>query len=214
MSLPSRPQRSRGAIEFGIQRNWLVNSTTSVSTASLAAGMVIEPGSGIFAFGQASAALQGRNWGALTSVGVNAGTGTVGAAFGPLYRLERVMAAANAGIWQLAQRGELSGTSVATNVTVSHRDIGSLTLSIKRRPGLGSLGTAGITLPMSKRWQTAAWISASEQTWASAAEVRVTWPASWWSSIEAARGFGLSTTTSMREPSQTYVAGWIGLTLR
>ncbi len=178
-------------------------------------GVVVEPGLGASAvvFGQAE--LRVRKLRLIGNADVRAGTGTVGAAFGPLYRLERASAVAGHGLWIVADRGGLDGVAAGASLTVARPDLGWVAASLRHRPGLGSLATATFGLPMGPRWQAGAWLAASETALAGAAELRWQWSSRWWTAAEVARGYGLASDMMAADPmlptrAGSYAALWAG----
>ncbi len=186
-------------------------------------GAVVEPGVGmsVVMFGQAEMRI-----GSLRLTGnadVRAGSGTVGAAFGPLYRLERVAAVAGQSLWMVADRGGLNGVAAGATLTLARPDVGWVAASLRHRPGLGSLATATFGLPMGPRWQAGAWLAASETAFAGAAELRWQWSSRWWTAAEISRGYGLASESTAHDPmhdpmydpmlatrANTYGALWAG----
>ena len=179
------------------------------------AGAVVEPGVGVSAvvFGQAE--LRVHKLRLTGNADVRAGTGTVGAAFGPLYRVERAAAVAGQSLWLVADRGGLNGVAAGASLTVARPDLGWIAASLRHRPGLGSLATATLGLPMGPRWQAGAWIAASETIVAGAAELRWQWSSRWWTAAEVARGYGLASDSMATDPmlpmrAGSYAALWAG----
>ncbi len=179
------------------------------------AGLVVEPGIGASAvmFGQAEMRVDRLR--IIASADVRAGSGTVGAAFGSLYRLERRDARMGQSLWQLADDGALAGVGGGATLTLARPELGWIAASLQRRPGLGTLATATVGAPMGSRWQAGAWLAASETALAGAAEVRWLWSSRWWMAAEVARAYGLADASStMDEMSSTrpgiYGALWAG----
>ncbi len=179
------------------------------------AGLVVEPGIGTSAvlFGQAEMRVDRLR--IIASADVRAGSGTVGAAFGPLYRLERSDARMGQGLWQLADGDVLSGIGGGATLTLARPDLGWVAASLQRRPGLGTLATATAGAPMGPRWQAGAWLAASESALAGAAEIRWLWSARWWTAAEVARAYGLADSAAAMDVMSTsrpgtYGALWAG----
>ena len=187
-----RDHTTRGTAEVSLRRQGTVEQLQLQGGG----GAVVEPGVGASAvvFGQAEMRI-----GAVRVTGnadVRAGSGTVGAAFGPLYRLERVAAVAGQSLWMVADHGGFNGVAAGASLTVARPDAGWVAASLRHRPGLGSLATATFGLPMGPRWQAGAWFAASETAMAGAAELRWQWSSRWWTAAEVARGYGLASTAS------------------
>lgn len=144
------------------------------SRLELGAGAVGEPdlGASALVFGSAQLDRAGARWSA--SAEVRAGTGTVGAAFGPLHRLERTRHTGEAGV----------GGAIAVGVA---DDAGWVRAGVRARPRLGTLGTLTAGAPMGRWLQAAGWIAASPDAIAGAAELRVAWAKRLASAVEVAR---------------------------
>ncbi|MGE0399661.1 MAG: hypothetical protein AB7T06_23300 [Kofleriaceae bacterium] len=151
------------------------------------------PRIGLGAVAFASAGLDRANARWTIGADVRAGTGTNGAAFGPLYRAERSpiagatnTSAGGAGVTRAilddARAG--FGAGLAASVTA---DRGWLSLGARYRPGLGPLGTFGAGAPMGRRLQSAAWIAASPRATAGVAEVRAVWATHFYTALGFAR---------------------------
>ena len=171
------PATARVAIEVGGARRW----ERTDSRVELGASLVGET-AGLGAVGFASAALDraGARW----TIGgdLRAGTGTNGAAFGPLYRVERSERAGAGVLLDDASSGIGGGLHASV---ASER--GWLALGGRYRPGLGPLGTITAGAPMSERWQAAAWLATSPNATAGAAELRAVWATHLHTSLQLAR---------------------------
>ena len=129
------------------------------------------------------------------------GSGTAGDMFGPLYRIERVE------IYTRARAGELQGGSLgATTGVASER--GWFEVGIRSRPGLGMLATASAGVPMSRRFQAAAWAAASTDEGAGAGELRITWAKRLFSGLQAARIYQF--TDPMAPAAVWSLTAWFG----
>jgi hypothetical protein len=139
-------------------------------------GVVGEPGQGAAALGFAETAIDraGARWTA--GAELRAGTGTVGAAFGPLHRIERATLYAQ----------PRSGVGAAAFAGVAGR-AGWVHAELRARPGLGGLATASAGAPMGRWIQAGAWIAASRHDAAGAGELRVAWAKRLASALEVAR---------------------------
>ncbi len=207
----SNQESSQGTVELSLRRLGTVEKLQLQGGA----GAVVEPGVGVSAvvFGQAE--LRVGKLRLSGNADVRAGTGTVGAAFGPLYRLERVAAVAGQSLWTVADRGGLNGVAAGASLTLARPDLGWVAASLRHRPGLGSLATATFGLPMGPRWQAGAWLAASEAALAGAAELRWQWSSRWWTAAEVARGYGLASDMMATDPmlptrAGSYAALWAG----
>lgn len=174
---PQRPAMDGGArgaaIEVSAARRWQRDGAWRIDAGG---GVVGEPQLGLAALGFADVALDrgGARW---TVRGeLRAGSGTVGAAFGPLHRVER-------GALYDDPRGGLGGALSAGVAAPA----GWLQLGVRQRPDLGLLGTLAAGAPLGRAWQAAGWVAASEQHVAGAAAARVVWARRLSSALELAR---------------------------
>ncbi|HEY4176564.1 MAG TPA: hypothetical protein VGM90_07025 [Kofleriaceae bacterium] len=138
-------------------------------------------------------------WGArwTAQLDVRAGGGTLGAAFGPLYRVERQVRADMTTPLDDVRAGVAGGIALGVQ-----RDGNWLALGARTRPGLGTLGTIAAGAPMNRWVQAAAWIAASPHASAGAAAMRVVWTKQLFSSVELARMY------TRDEMSDDLVAAW------
>lgn len=146
------------------------------------AGMSIiaELGLGFSAVGYVESSLASGDTRYTLRADARGGSGTTGAMFGPLYRVERT------DLWQRAHAGDLSGGALGATFGIAV-PAGWFELGLRTRPGLGTLATASAGAPMSKRWQAAMWAAASTNHAAGAAELRVAWAKQLFSAVQAAR---------------------------
>lgn len=189
---PAAPTGIESAIELGVTRRW----EAKAARAEIGGAVVGEPGRGASIVTFATAALDraGARWSATTEA--RAGGGTVGAAFGPLYRVERadLYDRAHAGV------GAAIGLGVASPA-------GWLSAGVRARPGMGTLGTLSAGAPMGRWIQAAAWLAATKHDAAGAAELRVAWARPLFSSVQVARMY---TTEVMRPSPMWSVTAWFG----
>lgn len=166
------PSDPAAAIEAAGARRW----DATHARLELGAGIVVEPqlGAAALAFADAAVERAGARWTARGEL--RAGTGTVGAAFGPLHRLERAELFAHA-------RSGL-GAALSAGVAGSR---GWLRAGIRHRPELGVLGTVEAGAPMGRTVQAGGWLAASKRHAAGAAELRVAWARRLASALELAR---------------------------
>lgn len=170
------PYADRGAGELGFARRWQREG----ARLELGGAVVGEHGDGnasglgIVGFASTSLDYAAARWTATADV--RAGTGTNGAAFGPLYRIER------AAILDDVHGGAAMGLSLGVV-----RDGNWLALGGRTRRNIGSLGTFALGAPMNRWVQAAAWFAASPKVTAGAAELRVTWAQHLYSALEVAR---------------------------
>lgn len=188
------PERGEAAIEAAAARTW--NAVRAHS--ELGGGVVYEPGFGasavVFAGLEREAA--GARWRA--GADVRAGTGSVGGAFGPLYRLER------ATMWQDAEAGVGAGASASVVAPA-----GWITASARVRPGHGVIGAVSAGAPMGRWLQAGAWLAASGDAAAGAGEVRVAWAKRLSSALQIARMYE---TDAMAPAPAWSVTAWFGAT--
>ncbi len=191
---PSAPPGPRAATELALARTWRRERAHD----ELGTGLVYEPGFGaaVVAFWVAERDRGGARWSARTDL--RAGTGTVGAAFGPLYRLERTE------LWRTSEAGVGAGASggVASQ-------LGWITAGVRLRPGHGVLGTITAGAPMGRWLQAGAWAAATPHHVAGAGELRVAWARRLSSALQVARMYD---TDAMEPAAQWSVTAWFGAT--
>jgi hypothetical protein len=166
----------------------------------LGGGAVVEPRIGMAAllFSSLAADRAGARWSARADV--RAGTGSLGAMFGALHRLERAELddRANGGI----------GAGATLGVT---SPAGWLSTGVRARGDFRLLGTLEAGAPMGRRAQAAAWVAATHRAAAGAAEMRVTWVPRLHSALQVARMYS----TDVMDPSpQWSVTAWLGATVQ
>jgi len=180
----------RSAIELGVARRWDAKATRAESGMAL----VGEPHAGVamVAFATAAADRGGARWTATSDA--RAGTGTLGAAFGPLYRLERT-------------REISEGAGVGAGLTASVAAPAAwLSLGVRARPN-GALATIGAGAPMGRYVQGAVWAAATARDAAGAAELRVAWAKRLSSALQVARMYA---TDAMMPAPVWSVTAWFG----
>lgn len=161
---------TRSAIELAGARRW----DAKARRAEAGAGIVGEPTAGVAAVAFATAAIDraGARWTATADV--RAGTGTLGGAFGPLYRLERTR-----GITEHAGVG--AGTTLGVTTPAAWASLGV------RERASGLVATMSAGAPMSRFVQAAMWAAASRHDAAGAAELRIAWAPRLSSALQLAR---------------------------
>ncbi len=194
ISSESQPRSTTtlAAIEIAVARRWEhVRARTDVG-----AGIVGEPALGASAVAFAATTLEraGARWSARGEL--RGGTGTVGAAFGPLHRYERTRHLGEGGF----------GGALALGVAGTP---GWIELGVRARPELGVLATASAGAPMGRWFQAGGWLAAARDTTAGAAELRVSWARRMSSTLELAR---MITVTDEMEPVVAWSASvWFGI---
>lgn len=189
------PIAAHSAIELSLGRAWKGKQ----AVAELGGGFVGEPGRGghVIAFADFAIDRAGARW--IARAEGRAGTGTVGAAFGPLHRLERAFAA------------ETRGAGGAITLGAIAERHGWARASVRSRPGLGTLASAAIGAPMGRWLQAGAWIAATRRHVAGASEVRVSWARRYATVIELARMYD----TEAMQPTPAWSAtAWFGITTK
>jgi hypothetical protein len=169
--------------------------------ADLGVSLIAELGLGFTALAYLDAAVVRDEVRYTIRADARGGSGTAGDMFGPLYRIERVA------IYSRARAGELQGGSLgATTGVASER--GWFEVGIRARPGLGMLATATAGVPMSRRFQAAAWAAASTNEGAGAGELRITWAKRLFSGLQAARIYQF--TDPMAPTAVWSLTAWFG----
>lgn len=184
------PALGRSATELALARTW----TAERARAELGGGTVYEPGNGASAI--VFAAIE-RDRGRARITGradLRAGTGTVGGAFGPLYRLERDA------LWSTADPG--IGAGIAAGIAAPRGWIGA---SLRVRPALPAVIAVSVGAPMGRWLQAATWAAVSGDTAVTAGELRIAWALRLSSALQIARMYD----TSMMNPSPIWsVTAW------
>jgi hypothetical protein len=187
------PEVEMSAVELAIGRVW---KSEHEAVAELGGGVVVEPGRGAHAivFAELAADRAGARW--FANVEGRAGSGTVGAAFGPLHRLER-------GLFE-----DTRGVGGAIAIGAVAERIGWARASVRARP-LGTLASVALGAPMGRWLQAGAWFAATRQHAAGAGEVRVAWARRYSTVIEVARMY--DTEAMLPTPAWSATA-WFGIT--
>lgn len=136
---------------------------------------------------------------------VRAGTGSVGGAFGPLWRVERLAPEMHRGL------GGGAGASFGVAAPAGWLEIGG-----RVRPDRGGIAVASAGAPMGQRVQAAVWAGVGRDEAAGAGELRVAWARSMFSALHVARLYrfdAASTGTMTAEPIWS-VTAWFGATSR
>lgn len=160
-----------GAVEMCGARRWS-RAGARIDLGGGAIGERVDGARGGAAIGFVAGALdhEGARWTGRAEL--RAGTGTVGAAFGPLHRIEDLV--------------DTSGLGAAASIGVAGAR-GWVRASLRWRPELGELAALSVGAPAGRWVQLAGWIAASPNATAGAAELRITWAKSLASAIEFAR---------------------------
>lgn len=191
---PTAADGTHGATELALARTWRRDGARDEAGA----GLVYEPGFGASAlvFAEVERARGGARLQLRTDL--RAGTGSVGGAFGPLYRLER------ADLWRHAEAGVGVGASASVAFPA-----GWITASARARPGHGVLGAVSAGAPMGRWLQAGAWAAATAEHVAGAGELRVVWARRLSSALQIARMYD---TDAMQPAARWSVTAWFGAT--
>lgn len=173
--------RVAGIVEMGASRRF----ETQHSRSDVGGSIIAELGLGFSAVGYVDSSVMIDDTRYTLRADARGGSGSAGAMFGPLYRVER-LGTNGMTLWQRARAGELEGGSLGATAGVA-LPAGWVELGLRSRPGLGMLATASAGAPMANRWQAALWAAASSDAAAGAAELRVTWTKQLFSALQAAR---------------------------
>ena len=190
------------AIEAGAGRRFEGDRARADVGMSVVAELSL--GASIVAFGETAIERAGVVWTARADA--RAGTGSAGALFGPLYRIERLAHAGRDSLWDRAEGGELSGASAGLAVGGA-LPAGSIELGVRARPGIGGLAFARAGAPMGRWVQAGMWAAVGRDDAAGAAEIRVAWAKTLFSALQAARMYRLD----VMEPIALWsVTAWFG----
>lgn len=169
---PTAPGGVTSVLEAGGAHRW----EASRARAELGASVIAEPRAGLGAVVFGAAALEAGEARWSVTADVRAGNGTNGAAFGPLYRLER---------WTLQDQAR-AGVGAGLTASVA-APAGWLAIGGRARPGLGPLGTLSAGTALARHVQAAGWVAATPAAAAGAAELRVAWARHLFSALQLAR---------------------------
>lgn len=198
---PTTPAATRigGVLEAGASRRM----TTDHSRTDAGVSLIAELGLGFSFTGYVATEIVRDEVRYTARADLREGSGTNGAMFGPLYRVER------ATLWQRAHDRELEGLGGGGSVGMI-LPRGWFELGLRERPGLGLLGTAYAGMPASAHVQAGVWAAISRDDSAGAAEVRVTWAKQLFSALEAARIYRFASEDMMPQPIWSLTA-WFGV---
>lgn len=186
------PSRGDSAIELALARTWRASGRAT----DVGAGANVEPGTGAHAIAFASLARDVRGARITGTADVRAGTGTVGGAFGPLYRVER------SSLW------DATGANVGAGLSASVvAPAGWLAASTRLRAA-GVVGSISGGVPLNRWLQAAAWAAASRDTAVGAAALHVQWARQLASALEVARMIDTTPTDPSMTSSPTSSAIW------
>lgn len=166
----------------------------------------ISLGASVVAFANGAVERGGVLWSARADA--QAGTGTAGSLFGPLYRIERLAHDGRASEWDRARAGELNGASVGFAIGAGI-PTGWLELGARARPGLGGLAFASAGAPMGRWVQAGAWAAVGSEDAAGAGELRVAWARRLFSALQVARMYRVD---AMEPFALWSVTAWFGAT--
>jgi hypothetical protein len=192
--------RVAGTIEMGASRRMDTESSRTDAGISI----IAELGLGFSAVGYIDTTVMSGDTRYTLRADARGGSGTTGAMFGPLYRVERLT------MYERAKSGELEGGALGATAGVQN-PIGWIELGLRSRPGMGMLATASAGMPMSRRWQAAMWAAASTGDAAGAGEVRIAWAKNLFSAAQVARIYNFAEPMPTAEWS---VTAWFGASSR
>lgn len=187
------PALGEAAIELALARTWRASGRAT----DVGAGAIVEPGAGVHALAYASLARDVRGARLVAAADLRAGTGTVGGAFGPLYRAERSM------LWDVSDADVGAGVSASVVAPA-----GWLAASARVR-GAGVVGSISGGAPLDRWLQAAAWAAASRDLAVGAAALHVQWARRFASALEVAR---MIDTDAMDPPAIWSVTAWFAAT--
>jgi hypothetical protein len=184
------PVLGESASEVAVARTWQAKN----ERAELGGGAVYEPGAGASAI-VFSAIERDRGAARISArMDLRAGTGTVGGAFGPLYRLEREA------LW--SSDGAGFGAGAAASIAAP---IGWIGATVRVRPALPVVVAVTAGAPMGRWLQGAAWAAVSGDTAATAGELRIAWARRLSSALQIARMYD----TKLMDPAPIWsVTAW------
>ncbi|MEJ7597204.1 MAG: hypothetical protein WKG01_04775 [Kofleriaceae bacterium] len=188
------PAFGEAAIELALARRWQRDD----ARLELGGGGVSEPGFGVAALAFADATIDRGTLRFTGRAELRAGSGSVGAAFGAMHRLERTA------IYDHSERGV--GGAIAAGIAAP---AGWLQASLRARPGNGELLTVSAGAPAGRWLQAGAWFATTEAATAGAAELRVAWARRFASAIEVARMYD---TDAMQPAPAWSVTAWFAAT--
>jgi hypothetical protein len=165
------PSLGEAAIELALARTW----RAAGRALDLGAGAIVEPGAGVHALAYAALARDVRGARLSGRADLRAGTGTVGGAFGPLYRAEREM------LWNS------SGADIGAGLSAGVIAPAGWLAASARLHAVGAVASISGGAPLNRWLQAVAWAAASRNTAAGAAAIHVQWARRFASALEVAR---------------------------
>ncbi len=157
-------------------------------------GVVGEPGQGVHAVLFAS--VDAVTYGVRVALrgDVRAGSGTLGAAFGPLYRAERLQARLAEAEATTGEPGDAemtspsgAGFSGAVALRLEHERYGWFEGGLRARRRGGAVASLHAGAPITEHAQAGAWLAADEQMALLAGEARFFWRAGSFAAVEVSR---------------------------
>jgi hypothetical protein len=199
--LPAAPVDS--AVELSLARRFVRDG----GEGRLGLGVVGEPGEGAHAVAFAELEAEANAWRVSLRADARAGNGTLGAGFGPLYRVDRLEARL-AGVAPTQEpspdepadpappAGDASddmqaadgrGVSAALALRLERQGLGWFEGSLRARHHRGAIATVHAGAPITEHAQAGAWLALDERRFLLAGEVRAFWRAGSFAAIEVSR---------------------------
>lgn len=190
------------AVELSLARRFVRDG----GEARLGLGAVGEPGEGAHAVAFAELEAESTAWRISLRADARAGNGSLGAVFGPLYRVDRLEARlagvepapgplpdepaadpAPADGGDAMQDADGRGLSAALALRLERQGLGWFEGSLRARHARGAIATAHAGAPLGEHAQAGAWLALDERRFLLAGEVRAFWRAGSFAAVEVSR---------------------------
>ncbi|MEZ4360308.1 MAG: hypothetical protein R3B48_09015 [Kofleriaceae bacterium] len=181
--------------------------------AALGAGAVVEPGAGAHVAGFAEIATRAARWTVTARAELRVGSGRLGAAFGPLYRVERWAASApdaQAPDGALAREERRVGVAGGLSLRASRDGFGWFEGALRNRRRRGTLATAHLGAPLGAWGQAGAWLAVDARRAVLASELRAFGAGGRFVALEVSRFYEAPVEQMAPAPRWALVA-WVGL---
>lgn len=219
------------AFELSLARRFVAshsddNGDGAEDEGRLGVGAVAEPGDGVHALAFAELWADSEAWRVVLRADVRAGTGSLGAKFGPLYRLERLEQLRAQALDPTAPiedpGGEPSGeledsmsvssrsAAVAAGVSLRiERETAWFEAQLRTRRSRGAVVAAHLGVPITERAQLGAWAAADAEQFVLASEARVFGKSGTFAAVEVSRLLRTRDASSLE--LGWAVVGWVGI---
>lgn len=198
---PSSPMLPAAPVDSALELSVARRLVREGGEGRLGLGLVGEPGQGVHAVLFASVDATTYGWHLALRGDARAGSGTLGAAFGPLYRVERLQARIDEARRDLRgnpsgdpsdgdaaeMQGRGAGFSGAVALRLEHASYGWFEGGLRARHRGGAVASLHAGAPITAHAQAGAWLAADEERALLAGEARFFWRAGSFAAVEVSR---------------------------